>query len=65
MTRIGIEGLCVSFGGTRVIDGLSLDIPPGAFFTLLGPAVAARRRCCARIAGFVPVAGALFFDAMD
>ena len=66
MTRIGIEGLGVSFGGTRVIDGLALEIPPGAFFTLLGPSGCGKTTLLRTIAGFIaPEAGTLRFDAKD
>ncbi len=66
MTRIGIEGLCVSFGGTRVIDGLALEIPPGAFFTLLGPSGCGKTTLLRTIAGFIaPESGVLRFDATD
>jgi ABC-2 type transport system ATP-binding protein len=36
-TAITIEGLVFSYGKLRVIDGLSLDIPAGISFGLLGP----------------------------
>ena len=66
MTRITIEGLCVSFGGTRVIDGLALEIPQGAFFTLLGPSGCGKTTLLRTIAGFItPDAGSLRFDAND
>jgi iron(III) transport system ATP-binding protein len=66
MTRITIEGLAVSFGGVRVIEGLSLEIPPGAFFTLLGPSGCGKTTLLRTIAGFIaPDAGALRFDDKD
>lgn len=34
---ISIEGLAFSYGHLRVIDGLSLDVPAGLSFGLLGP----------------------------
>ena len=66
MTRITIEGLGVSFGGVRVIDGLALEIPHGAFFTLLGPSGCGKTTLLRAIAGFIqPDAGSLRFDDKD
>ena len=31
-----MEGLCVSYGRTRVVDGLTLSVPRGSVFALLG-----------------------------
>ena len=66
MARISIEGLSVSFGGARVIDGLQLEIPRGAFFTLLGPSGCGKTTLLRAIAGFIePDAGSLRFDDQD
>jgi iron(III) transport system ATP-binding protein len=66
VTRIAIDGLAVSYGGARVIDGLSLEIPSGAFFTLLGPSGCGKTTLLRTIAGFIrPDAGTLQFDAQD
>ncbi|HEV7258564.1 MAG TPA: ABC transporter ATP-binding protein [Bosea sp. (in: a-proteobacteria)] len=51
---IAIEDLAVSYGGTRVIDGLALAIEPGSFFTLLGPSGCGKTTLLRTIAGFVP-----------
>lgn len=51
---IAIEDLAVSYGGTRVIDGLALTIEPGSFFTLLGPSGCGKTTLLRTIAGFVP-----------
>ena len=66
MTRISIEGLAVSFGDVRVIDGLSVEIPHGAFFTLLGPSGCGKTTLLRAIAGFVELdGGTLKFDQTD
>ena len=36
-TAIRLDGLSRHFGGTRAVDGLSLDVPRGAVFGFLGP----------------------------
>lgn len=63
---IRIEKLCISYGDQRVIDGLSLDIPPGAFFTLLGSSGCGKTTLLRAIAGFTPIAsGHLRFGGKD
>jgi len=47
MAAITLENLVKRFGTHTVLQQLSLHIPDGAFYTLLGPAAAARPRCCA------------------
>ena len=64
--KISIEGLGVRYDGKRVIDGLSLTIEPGTFFTLLGPSGCGKTTLLRAIAGFVPVdAGRLLFGSKD
>ncbi len=36
-TRVQLRGIEKSFGGTRVLHGVDLDIAPGEFVSLLGP----------------------------
>lgn len=63
---IRIENLCISYGKQRVIDGLSLDIPPGGFFTLLGPSGCGKTTLLRAIAGFTPItSGSLRFGGRD
>jgi iron(III) transport system ATP-binding protein len=51
---IRIDDLVVSYGGQAVIDGLTLTIEPGSFFTLLGPSGCGKTTLLRTIAGFVP-----------
>jgi iron(III) transport system ATP-binding protein len=37
MTEVRIEGLVKRFGDSTALDGVSLDLPAGRLFTLLGP----------------------------
>ncbi len=64
---ISIENLCVTYGGgTRVIDGMTLDIAPGSFFTLLGPSGCGKTTLLRTIAGFIPIAsGSMRFSGKD
>ncbi|MFJ6548865.1 ABC transporter ATP-binding protein [Microbacterium sp. NPDC091676] len=36
-TRVELHGITKSYGGTRVLHGVDLDIAPGEFVSLLGP----------------------------
>lgn len=64
--KIGIEALAVSYERKRVIDGLSLEIESGTFFTLLGPSGCGKTTLLRAIAGFVDIdAGRLMFGASD
>ena len=64
--KIGIETLAVRYDGKRVIDGLSLDIAQGSFFTLLGPSGCGKTTLLRAVAGFVPVDdGYIRFGARD
>ena len=63
---IRIDQLCVSYGSQRVIDGLTLNIAPGSFFTLLGPSGCGKTTLLRTIAGFIPVeSGQLLFGGKD
>lgn len=57
MGGISIEGVSVSYAGTRVIEQLSLTIPNGSFFTLLGPSGCGKTTLLRTLAGFLPVDG--------
>jgi len=53
-----LRGLEKRYGATRALDGVSLDVAPGEFFTLLGPSGCGKTTTLRAVAGFVaPDAG--------
>ncbi len=66
MARVDIENLAVAYGASRVIDGLSLAIETGSFFTLLGPSGCGKTTLLRTLAGFIPAAaGRISFSGRD
>ncbi len=53
-----LRGLEKRYGATRALDGVSLEVVPGEFFTLLGPSGCGKTTTLRAVAGFVaPEAG--------
>ena len=54
MTKSGIkiENVHLSFGQTKALRGINLDIKPGEFFTFLGPSKSGKSTLLRAIAGF-------------
>ena len=54
------------FGSVRAVDGVSLSIAPGEFFTLLGPSGSGKTTCLRMIGGFVlPTSGRVLIGGAD
>jgi len=54
------------FGEVRAVDGISLDILAGEFFTLLGPSGSGKTTCLRMVAGFDrPTAGRIVLHGAD
>ncbi len=53
MSLLSIDNVNFSYDGNRVIEGVSLEIPPGDFFTLLGPNGAGKTTLLRLVAGFL------------
>jgi spermidine/putrescine ABC transporter ATP-binding subunit len=55
---VALRGLVKRYGTTHALDGVSLDVAPGEFFTLLGPSGCGKTTTLRAVAGFVrPDAG--------
>jgi len=55
---VALRGLDKRYGATRALDGVSLAVAPGEFFTLLGPSGCGKTTTLRAVAGFVrPDAG--------
>jgi putative spermidine/putrescine transport system ATP-binding protein len=61
-----LDGVRCHFGSVRAVDGVSLAIAPGEFFTLLGPSGSGKTTCLRMIGGFVlPTAGRILIGGDD
>jgi putative spermidine/putrescine transport system ATP-binding protein len=59
---IAVRDLVKSYGATRVLDAVSLDVRAGEFMTLLGPSGSGKTTLLMAIAGFVgPESGSIRF----
>src|SRR5256885_981806 len=63
---LSIEDLSVSYGGTRVLDRVSLSVQRGEMIALLGSSGCGKTTLLRSIAGFVmPDAGAIHVDGKE
>lgn len=66
MSHIQIDGLTKTYGGVTAVDGVSLDIPDGAFVTLLGPSGCGKTTTLGCVAGLEEAtSGRIHFDGQD
>ena len=63
---VSLRGLTKEFGGTRVVDGIDLDVAAGEFFSLLGPSGCGKTTTLRMIAGFNdPTSGTVLVGGED
>ena len=66
MTFLHLDGLSKSYGESKAVDGLALEVARGEFVSLLGPSGCGKTTTLQMIAGFVaPSAGRILLDGRD
>ena len=61
--RVVFDGIEKTFGTVRAVDGVSLDVAPGEFVTLLGPSGSGKTTTLMMLAGFeIPTGGEIYVD---
>jgi spermidine/putrescine transport system ATP-binding protein len=61
-----LERVSLSYGRLQVLDGFTLDLPTGAFVTLLGPSGCGKSTILRLLGGFIrPEVGAVWLDGQD
>ena len=64
--RVELEGLSKWYGEQRVLDGVSLSVEPGEFFSLLGPSGCGKTTTLRLIGGFEEIdEGSVRIDGVD
>ncbi len=63
---VSLEGVAVHFGRVVALDGVSVDIRQGEFFTMLGPSGSGKTTCLRLIGGFqFPTRGRVLIGGRD
>lgn len=65
-TRLSLVDLGKTYGDFAALDGIGLEVPPGALLTLLGPSGCGKSTLLRIVAGFVtPSRGSVLLDGSD
>jgi thiamine transport system ATP-binding protein len=59
---LALDAVTVRFGDVTAVDGVTLDIPTGEVFALLGPSGSGKSSLLRAIAGLEPCTGDIVFD---
>jgi ABC-type Fe3+/spermidine/putrescine transport system ATPase subunit len=62
---VRLEDVVRVYGDVHAVNGITLDVAPGEFFTLLGPSGSGKTTTLQLIAGFqTPTAGEIYLDGV-
>jgi putative spermidine/putrescine transport system ATP-binding protein len=65
-SALSLEDVVKRFGDVVAVDGVSLDVEQGEFFSLLGPSGSGKTTCLRMIAGFEqPTSGRILLEGRD
>ncbi|WP_164001557.1 ABC transporter ATP-binding protein [Pyxidicoccus caerfyrddinensis] len=65
-TAVELRNVSRYYGGVRAVDGVSLSIQDGEFFSMLGPSGSGKTTCLRLIAGFEqPTAGSILLHGQE
>ena len=65
-TAVRLEDVRKRFGDVTAVDGVTLDVRKGEFFSMLGPSGSGKTTCLQMIAGFeLPTEGKVLLDGRD
>lgn len=66
MASLRLDGLAMAYGAIAALDGITLEIRSGEFFSILGPSGCGKTTLLRLIAGFEsPTSGKVFLDGRD
>jgi iron complex transport system ATP-binding protein len=65
VSRLAVDGVSVSLGGTRVVEGVTAWVEHGEWLTLIGPNGAGKSTLLRAVAGLVPFEGSISLDGDD
>jgi putative spermidine/putrescine transport system ATP-binding protein len=65
-TAVELRDVCRHYGAVRAVDGVSLSIQDGEFFSMLGPSGSGKTTCLRLIAGFEqPTSGSILLHGQE
>jgi branched-chain amino acid transport system ATP-binding protein len=64
MALLEVQGLSVAFGGSKAVDGITLQVESGQLVGLIGPNGAGKTTTVDAVTGFVPPTGSVTFGGI-
>lgn len=63
--RLQVDHLCVSFGGSQILQDISFQVNEGDWLMLVGMNGAGKSTVLRAISGVIPSAGSVLLDGQD